>query len=377
MILLRRSVAILLYVGCLAFEARLASAQPALPKVIKAEPPAEWNALFTGGEGWIGGDGVYSTTLNRERVLFLFGDTLIGKVKNGRRAGAAMVNNTIGVMDRNSVPAPVQFAFSKSDNDEPAAMFRPADGHGWFWPQAAVEIDGRLFVFLAQIEKTSDEGVFGFRQVGQWLATIERPLEDPQNWHAEQRPIPFVEFKKGRERVWGSALFVGDDYVYIYGIEDRERKLGSKQLIVARAPLAKLAEFDRWEFRGDDGWSTTAAAESLAAGLANEFSVSRLADGNYVLIYTESGLSDRILARVAASPDGPWSAPRLVYTCPETAADKGLFCYSAKEHPWASQGNTLLISYCVNAWKFGRLFEDEAVYRPKFVKVTFGAASQR
>ena len=29
----------------------------------------------------------------------------------------------------------------------------------------------------------------------------------------------------------------------------------------------------------------------------------------------------------------------------------------------------LLVSYCVNTWEFARLFRDDAVYRPRFVRV--------
>lgn len=366
-----RSAVVLLFVAYLATSLPTASGQ-LLPGVLKAEPATEWNALFAGAEGWTGGDGVYSTTLRGGRVLFLFGDTLIGNVKNGRRTGAAMVNNTIGVMDLKSAPAPIQFVYGQSEKGEPAAMFKPGDGHGWFWPQGTVELGGRLFIFLAQIEKTADEGVFGFKQVGQWLAKVDRSLADPRKWNCEQHRIPFTQFDEHGERIWGSALLVDGRHIYIYGIEDQARKLGSKQLIVACAPLDKLAQFDAWQFRRRNGWTKTPAPESLSTGLANEFSVSRLANGHYLLVYTESGLSDRVVGRVAASPDGPWSEPLLLFTCPEMAADNGVFCYAAKEHSWANKGNEILVSYCVNAWNFGRLFEDEAVYRPRFVWVTFG-----
>jgi hypothetical protein len=354
---------------CVAVHAGSARAQSSLPRVVKAEPATEWNALFAGAEGWIGGDGVYST-LSADRVLFLFGDTLIGQAAAGRRTGAKMVNNTLGVMDLKSAPAPIRFVYSKAENGEPAAMFKPVDGRGWFWPQAAAELEGRLFVFLAHIEKTDDPGVFGFKQVGQWLAVVNRPLDEPEKWNVELIRIPFAEFNEKCERVWGSALLVDGDYVYVYGIEDHDRKLGSKGLIAARSPLATLAEFDAWEFRTSAGWSKTPEPQGLVAGLANEFSVSRLASGRYLLVYTESGLGDRIEGRLTASPDGPWSEPLRLYTCPEMAADKDLFCYAAKAHSWATEGNELLISYCVNAWQFGRLFEDDTVYRPKFVKVT-------
>jgi hypothetical protein len=32
------------------------------------------------------------------------------------------------------------------------------------------------------------------------------------------------------------------------------------------------------------------------------------------------------------------------------------------------------VSYRVNAWELGRLFRDDAVYRPRFVRVSLGPA---
>jgi hypothetical protein len=51
------------------------------------------------------------------------------------------------------------------------------------------------------------------------------------------------------------------------------------------------------------------------------------------------------------------------------AQDKGLFSYAARAHPWATTNHELLVSYCVNAWEFGRLWRDGQVYRPKFARV--------
>ena len=52
--------------------------------------------------------------------------------------------------------------------------------------------------------------------------------------------------------------------------------------------------------------------------------------------------------------------------------DKGVFTYAAKAHAWAAAEDELVISYCVNSWDFARLFKDEKVYRPKFVRVKMG-----
>ena len=57
----------------------------------------------------------------------------------------------------------------------------------------------------------------------------------------------------------------------------------------------------------------------------------------YILVYTGNGLGNRIVGRFARAAAGPWSAPMLLYRCPEMAKDKGVFCYAAKAHAWAAE----------------------------------------
>lgn len=358
------------FAGC---SARLPAKEPlpVVPAVLKAEPAPEWEAKFAGDKGWIGGDGVYSAVLPSRRVLWLFGDTLLGKVRKGRRDGAVMVNNTLGIQTGLSADAVLRFENGRNKDDKATAFFIPDDGKGWFWPQDAICVDGRLYAFLMQIDKTKDPGVFGFRQIGQWLAVVDNPDEQPKAWRVKQHKLPFASFEKGRSRWWGSALLRTGDHLYIYGCDERGKRIGSRRLTLARVPAAKLDDFTAWRFRTVDGWGLQAAdAISLADGMASEFSVTRVPGRKgYLAVYTENGLGDRILARFAADPQGPWSAPMLLYKCPEMAKDKGVFSYAAKAHPWASSANELLVSYCVNTWEFARLFRDAKVYRPKFVRV--------
>jgi hypothetical protein len=344
--------------------------------IVKAEPAPEWNAKFAGPKGWIGGDGVYSAVLGPRRVLWLFGDSLLGTVKHGRRPGAVMVHNTVGVQGGHSKDAAIRFVAGKSKAGKPAAVFTPADVKGWFWPQAAVRVGKRLFVFLAQIDKTPDPGVFGFKHIGLWLAVVENPDDDPPQWRAKQHQVPFAKFGAGRTRSWGAALLADGRYLYVYGYVERGKGIGQRRLTVARVPATELADFKAWRFRMAKGWSARPAdAAALANGLATEFSVSRVPGGKgYVAVYTENGLGDRIMGRFSGAPDGPWSEPMLLYKCPEMAKDKGVFSYAAKAHPWAATGRELVVSYCVNTWEFARLFRDAEVYRPKFVRVKLGPA---
>lgn len=349
---------------------------PTVPVVVQAEPAAEWSAKFAGKEGWLGGDCVYSVELGSKRIVWLFGDTLLGSVKDGKRSGAVMVNNTLGVqtgLDKNGT---IRFVAGKIKEIKPAAFFTPADGKGWFWVQAAIRVGDRLFVFLPQIDKTKDKGVFGFKQIGQWLAVVENPDDEPEKWRVKQHQLSFAVFGPEREQSWGSALLLDGEQLYIYGYDqERGKRFVQRRLIVARAPANKLDDFSAWRFRTSKGWSEQPAdAAPLADGLATEFSVSPVPGGTgYVAVYTENGLGARIVGRFSDKPDGPWSAPVLLYSCPEMAKDNGVFSYAAKAHPWAAKGNELVISYCVNAWDFGRLFRDDAVYRPKFIRLQLQA----
>jgi hypothetical protein len=348
-----------------------ATAAPPLPRVVQAAPAPEWNVRFAGKEGWIGGDGAYSVPLDRDRILWFFGDSLLGKVKKKGRPGAVMVNNTVAVQTHHGKETAFRFVAGKTKAGKPAAFFLPADGKGWFWPQAAIRVERRLFVFLTQINKSGDPGVFGFRHVGQWLAIIDNPDDKPERFRIKLDRVPFARFGSDQARSWGSAVLAEGGFLYVYGYEEQGKKIDRRQLILARVPAGKLDDFSAWQFRTTQGWGKKPEdAAPLAAGLATEFSVTRSPNGKgHVLVYTENGLGDRIVARFANAPEGPWSAPLLVYRCPEMARDRGVFCYAAKAHAWATTKNELMVSYCMNTWEFARLFRDESVYRPQFVRI--------
>ena len=202
-----------------------------VPAIVKAETAPEWNALFAGKEGWIGGDGLASATLGPKRILWLFGDSMLGTVKDGKRVGANMVNNAVAVQEGFAKDASIRFIVGKTKDGKPAAFITPADGTGWFWPQSAIRVDNRLFLFLPQIEKTKDTGVFGFKQVGQWLASVKNPDDKPENWRIDQSKVPCADFKEGRERSWGSAVLEDSEFIYVYGYDEmRAKGAGKRQL---------------------------------------------------------------------------------------------------------------------------------------------------
>lgn len=252
------------------------------------------------------------------------------------------------------------------------AFVIPEDQHGWFWLQAAACVDKQLFLFLAEIENTGAGGAFGFRQMGQSLGIVTNPLAPPLEWRVEQHKLPFVEFTAGRQKNFGAATLVDGGYVYVYGTDQEVRGgMLERYLTVARVPTNRVSDFSAWRFYEGGQWSADyREASRLAGGLATEYSVSFLPKlGKYVLVYTDHGLSPKILARTSRSPWGEWSAPITIYRCPEMAGDKGIFCYAAKAHPSQGADDALMMSYVANAYDVGRVIKDARFYWPRFVRV--------
>lgn len=347
-------------------------AMAAPPSVEKAEPAADLDKLFRRTEGWIGADGAFSVPLSDTRTLWLFSDTWVGSIHDGKRKDAAIVNNTVGVQVGNGADAKITYAIQADDEGHPRPLFAPPDGKGWFWLFAGHLADGKLHVFLPKSEKTTGKGAFGFRNVEMWLGTVSNPLEEPTKWKIDYAKVPFTEFGKDRQRSFGSAVLRDGKYVYIYGYEQKPGKpFPTRKLIVARAPPNSLADFESWQFRGDSAWrSDVKDAVAQIDKLGTEFSVSYLAGlKQYALVYTENGLSDRIVGRFAAAPEGPWSDAVLLYTCPEMKKDKKVFSYAAKAHPHLAKGNELVVSYAVNAFELAPVINNPELYWPRFVRV--------
>lgn len=360
-----------------------ADAAPTPLRVVSTQPATEWNALFETRSGWIGGDGVFSVPLRNDRVLWLFGDTLYGRVDGRRRVDAVMVNNSLAITGRTPTD-PVEFPTFRTDKQAIRSALVPPTGPGWYWPISATLVERRLVVFVVRIEKSEDPGVFGFRMIGQSVALVENPEAAPSDWKIDWLDLPNALMTARRQRSWGLAVIRSGDWLYLYGVDElipadpAKGEFDRKQLVLARVHPASLTRFESWQYLGETGWSgDPAAVQPLLRGLANEYSVTLLPDDSaFLLVHTDCGLSPRILARIAASPEGPWSEPTVLFTKPEVVADKGLFGYNGKAHPWACRATgpnrgTLLINYSVNSWEFGRLFQDETVYRPRFVTVEY------
>ena len=344
-------------------------------RALSAAPAPELEALFARTNGWIGADGDYSVAVTPERTLWFFSDTWIGRVIGGHRTNATMINNSVGVQTGAGRDARVDYFWDTSTGAKPAALFRPADGHGWFWPFAGTMVSNTLQLFLWQMEKTTEPGAFGFRNVAVWHGEISNPLSAPREWSVRQRKLPFTENTEARRLFFGSAILRHDGHLYIYGVDERRAGKGfSRGMAVARVEERSLGDFARWRFWHAGEWREDfREATSVASGMATEYSVTHLpALGRFVAVTHDVFLSPNIIARTAPQPWGPWSEPVRLYACPEAGWKKGFFCYAGKAQPSFSSTNELVISYAANAGDFVDVLRDARLYWPRFVRVKLG-----
>lgn len=348
-----------------------------------ARPDDAWTAKFRTTEGWTGGDGCASVSLADGRVLWLFSDSTVGRVRDGRHAeGTTIVNNAVAIGSPDA-EGKLRFAWGPlaSDDGKPRALFTPTDKDRWYWLAggAAAPARGPLVIFLWSMGRTGkpDAGVWDFRIRGTDAAVIDNPADEPSHWRTRVVPLfPEDGGKPGRVREWGSAVLSTPDATYIFGVDVTDT--WHKQLLVARCKPDRLAVVTEWTFWSGTSWSTKPQdAASVADDAVDEFSVMLLDDGRFAMIQIQPNLGQHIGIRIADRPEGPWSELRHVYQCPEPQGDRRLIVYSAKGHPEVSDVNGLVVSYCVNSTDLWHMLGDASIYRPRFVRVPWASVKAR
>ncbi|MBI2945858.1 MAG: DUF4185 domain-containing protein [Candidatus Wallbacteria bacterium] len=362
----------MLLATCLMFAAPIAARAQEAGR-LAGQPVPELDRAFDRRQGWTGADAAYSVHLTDELTLWLFGDTFLGAVRQGKRVESVMVRNTIGLQSGAS-PTPHSMAFfhGLDASGKPDSFFRRDGSSNWFWPLQGIRTRKGLFVFLTEIEKTDAADVFGFRQVGVWLAHIPNWRSHPSRWRIAYRPVPHCRIDSLGGTTFGTAVLRRPEELYIYGVaEERCQGALKKSLVLARAPAHDPADFARWRFRGSRGWTADpAAAVPIRDSVASELSVTYDEESErFLLTCSRDGLSPEIWVAAARRPWGPFEPERVVYSCREPARDPTVFCYAAKAHAGLASPGRLVLTYVANSTRFERILEDASLYRPRFVSV--------
>ncbi|WP_214229401.1 DUF4185 domain-containing protein [Pedobacter sp. B4-66] len=380
---------------CLAGSFANADAQDLTNIKFTATEDTAWTNLFVRENGWFGGDGIYSIPLNgvesgkpeAKKTLFIFSDSMIGKIKDGKmEPGARMIHNSVAVLKGvKPVKENISF-FSKNDaKDSAETVFVPktplTGPKDYYWLGDGFvnqEQNDAIYIFGYRVKQVGD-GAFGFSEVGNTLIKISQK-EQPPFKNFEQKDTPFYLSESETEKEMGSfgaGIFVNtakagapnpDGYIYIYGVKGM-----AKKLLVARVKPKEFDDYSKWNFWDGVTWNTDIKkAEPVTDQVSNELSLSVLPDGRYALVFQQSGLSRTVGMRLGKTPVGPFGPIIKLWDCSDALKEKSYFPYNAKAHPSLSGKGELLISYNVNSFEFFKdLDKDPQLYRPRFIKVKF------
>lgn len=332
-----------------------------------AEMAPELNAQFRTTNGWTGADGAYSIPLSGNKTLWLFSDTWVGKVKDGKRIEPKMINNSIAIQQHGKAP---QFIYRTNLAGAAKSFIEAEDKRGFYWLFHGTQTRDGLFFFLRQVEIINPNSVFGFRGFSTSLAHIKNPKDDPLKWRIEQIKFPFADYQDKYSTVFGAAVMKDKGYVYVYGNRSAPEKK-DKGMILARVPEKKFASFDEWRFYSDGEWKTDFKSSTPICDEApSEASVSYWpALKKYVFVHA-IGIWGKIGLRTADSPEGPWSEPTIIYECPEMKYPSKVFCYAGKAHPQLSRKrDELIVTYASNSYDVWEVIKDARLYYPHFLRV--------
>ena len=340
----------------------------------------ELDALFAPqATGYLGADCAMSIGLGDDRVLWLFGDTLIGTLKDGRRHPSGMPRNSIAIQRTGAPPHFVgTFRWSETDG-KPDSFWRLPEVHPdeWFWPVTGRVIDDTLVILGVSVVKGPGPcEALQFRVCRGWIIRVPNPSDDPANWSIQASPVGDPE---GRVFL-GMAHHLDGEWMYLFGFRrpaDRNWKgLGT---ILARVPAALMADGDPllaaeyWS--ADGGWTTNAEdAAVMFKPAVTEGSIHYDAPRRRFVATTYNSRNRDFLVTTAPEITGPWSEPLVVWQPAEHEPLDDFLSYTFRIHPHLSPDqDTLVLTYVVNAKEWEGLVSRPDTYYPRFVKLDLRA----
>ena len=370
-----RAVAALSVLGAsaLSFIAGSAPASAAgncAPQFISTSPDTGLDNLFQNygnsgtGTSWTGGDGTESVALPDGRELWLFDDSLLGKVTNGQRnrRAAPYIHNSLVIESGGTLTATLY----NNSRRRPTAYVNPTPKHAFtfgFFPGVSIVNGNSLQVLMTEVKfKRVAHGLFNFVQLHNDVGIFSLPSLSLVV--VGQLPASNID--------WTDGILTDSGYTYVYGT-------GSSNVYAARVSGTDLTA--PWSYYDGSGWSPNVASAAPVANHVQPYthmSVSRVSGGfgsGYALISMPSLTSRQVISSFACTPIGPFGSQQVIYTTPEPShypAGDGVITYGAHAHPeLSSSSGQLVISYDVDPiGAKGLATPDASIYRPRFIDVT-------
>lgn len=310
--------------SCLLLAGALAAAAPAAVEVGPA---------FRGvAPDVLGMDGAFSLPLGSGQSLWIFGDTLMGHwTPDGHRVITGMPSCTGAIVSDGDWPT--GFAHARSVAGAAPLLVAPGRPDARLWPLDAIRVDGRDWLYYVEIAATG-KGPMDFKIVGTGVARGEgtpphRFTVAAQRWD-------------GRMPSYGASAFAHDGWIYLYAG-------GGKATYLARTRPGDLVAGAITYWKAPAGWVSDWRQASALPPSGPELSVRWNAYlGRFLMVYVPP-FDTQVVARRAATPWGPWSAPARLVAC-QGAGLPGVFFYGGKQHAElaSENGRQIVVSYNTN-----------------------------
>lgn len=324
--------------------------------------------------GWLGADGAVSVPLGNRKIVWLFGDTIIGVLSpEGKRKGM-IIRNSIGIQDLSTTP-PGRVTFYWDITDGVPGSFFMAENFERdyiYWPLTATQVDGELFVFAPTIF-ADDPNSFSVGELH--LLRVPNPLDPPPQWKKIVTPLGV-----GRNhQQFCAAAYVIKPYIYLLGFDETQtQKPTERCMVLARSNIQLLRKglgrqsMEFW-VRGERGNYWAKEPENLVPLFkpgTTETSIQYFREWNQYVCLTHSWGKPEIMLVSAPALTGPWSKPMVIYSVPEMVHNKNYVLTAVKAHPeLATSGDEIVLTYVINTTDFFSLFSNPNIYYPRFVRV--------
>jgi len=337
----------------------------------RATKDPAFTEFFRQTNGWNAGDGALSIALSDGRVIWLFGDSYINQLNPKTGALPCLFNarNAVVVQSRNGLKAPRTLTNSSSGSQ---TFFYPPEakpGAPWpcFWPGPGFQVSNTVYIYLSEIDKTPQGGMWGFKGVGQSWVKLSFP---------DLKIIDYLKLPSFNGISFGCG-FVSDEpsgFIYAYG---NKRTRTSSDVYVARFPAAHPE--GQWSFWDGKQWVGEAAKSAvITKGTSTSVNIRRVKD-KLLLVTTEFSVAcdqgKEIYISTSTQFTGPFSRHRPIYTVDDRVKGHLPFFYAAVPHPeFINEQNELLIVYSINGYEpcipscaNGKM--DPDYYRPRAIRL--------
>lgn len=346
--------------------------QRPLPVSVPCFEAAAWreaDQLFRSDSHWLGADVASSVALGKDRILWMFGDTLIDPSGSGSRKNSTMVSNSVAIQTGSDPSkSTIDFYWGNDSDENTTAMF-PDRGDESLWFGSGVRVEDRLLLFFSRTIRNTGTGL-GFQSVGGAAVVIENPDAEPSAWVV--RPLDMPTNHLGIALGFAASFRLGD-YVYALGSQDPVK---SHPVFAARWPSdlarqGKLLEPEWWA--GDRiGWVPDASSTSRWPLFENGQSELTIhydeTAQRFLSVHTKGFGHADVMMRASPTLTGTWSKPQIVYRPPENNRPV-IWIYAGKAHPELT-GADLVLTYATNTPQFADVIDGDPIYYPRFVRLT-------